>query len=342
MAGNAYSGKNMYLGLGIQTAKGTPAAAFAYFQPIDISGVLPEYEFKKSEKRVGTRFAALGRKSTKKIPFGFTIECTPKNLGYLLYAICGAESFTETVTGEVGTHVFTFAEVLPYITIRVYSAGVADASGSSKIHQILDCKVSSAKFSGGVDGDVMKLAIEGEGLSRSAEAVPGTITYDETDPFILHSDESAGILKIGSSLVTAAQFEEALEFAFDITNGISADRRINGSGTPSGIREADSSLTGKAKVVYNNISWPEIEAYNSGSERAISLEVKHAMKFHTEGSTDYFYTLKFEFDRTKYSGSTPSFDADVISVELPFDIARTDSLKITLVNDRVEDYNPAA
>ena len=337
--GSAVSGKNMFLGLAMQSGIGVVGTVFDYYQPTDVSGVMEEYEFKKSDKRVGTRFAALGRKGAKKIPFSFTVEANPGSVGRLLAVMTGAEAVVVTVVAEVGTHTFTMAEALPYFTLVVYSGGVADSSGSDKAHQLLDCKVNTWSLKGGVDGDVVKITIEGEALSRSAIAKPtpsygdGTIT-----PFILHSAGSYGTIKIGANVGAAAQFDEATEFSLQADNGLAADRRINGTGTPVAIREGDSSVKGSMKVIFNDNTFDELDAYQAGTERALVATMTIDAAFYLTNK----YSLKIEMDRTLYTGGKPTFDADVISAELPFDVMNTTNFKIILVNDKVVAYSAAA
>lgn len=335
--GASYTGRNMFLGIAIQSGKGVTGTVFTYYQPLDISGILEEYEFKKSDRRVGSRFSPLGRIGAKKVPFSFSIEANPQDLGRLLKCALGAEAVVVDVASEVGTHTFTFSETLPYFTLVAYSAGIAEASTSDKAHQIVDCKISSLKFSGSTDGGAIKVQVDGEGITRTAISKP-TPSYASADPFILHSSQAAGLIKIGASIGAAAEFDEAIEFGYDITNAISADRRINNTGAAIGLREGDSEVKGNMKCIFNDKSFAEILIFQGGTARSIECDIAHTSEFYT----GHKYTLSFIMDSCMYSGSSPSFDKDVISVALPFDVAVSANTKITLKNHDVVAYTSAA
>ena len=335
-AGAAYTGRNMFMGVAIQSDVSTAGTVFEYFQPTDISGIIEEYDFKTSDKRVGTRFKAPGRKSAKKVPFSFTVELTP-DCGRLLFLMTGADDLTVVVAGEVGSHEFTFEEVLPYFTLVVDSAGVADVTGPGKSHRVTGCKVGSWSIKGSVDGATLLLTITGEGMARDEITTP-TPSYGTALPFILHADEAYGTISLGASIGAVAQFDECIELSLEGDNGISADRRINGSGTPVGMREGDSSMKGSFKAIYNEETWAEIDIFQAGTDRSMVVEVKHDASFHLTNEK----TLTLSADKTRYSGTPTAFDPDVISTSLSFDIENTASLTLTLINEKVVAYSASA
>jgi hypothetical protein len=333
MAGAAFSGKNMFIGLAIQSAVGAVGTVFEYFQPTAITGVLEEFEFKKSDKRVGTRFAALGRKAAKSVPFDITVELSP-DVGRILAVLTGAEVCTVLSAGAVGQHVFTFAEVLPYFTLQVYSAGIAEADLTNTCHQITDCKVDKWDIKGANDGNVLLLHFSGQGLNRTAIPMP-TPAYKTSEVFFLTNDQGYGTVKIGSTIAGAVEFDEATEMTLQGDNGVVADRRINGSGSAVGLREQASSLSGDLKVIYNNLSFAEILNYQAGAIRCIVILMQNATPF----SGTYNKSLTFQADETLYSGSKVSFDPDLISADLPFDVQNSVNLQFILVNEVLTAYS---
>lgn len=178
MMGSRLSGQNMWVAVGIQTAKGTAAYRYFYFQLDGATGILPEFDVIESSRRTGTRFKNPGYRGMSQIPFGFEVELNPGNCGVLLYAGTGTE--TGVVSGDGYSHAFTKAEELPYCTILYSTAGIADSSGNTKIHRIMDAKL---KFSLNMTTD-NKVMISIEGIGISADAITDaavSFTADITD-----------------------------------------------------------------------------------------------------------------------------------------------------------------
>lgn len=164
MAADALSGRNVWIGIGKQTAFGTPVAPTKFFEVTDISGIMEEYDFKKSDRRVGTRFKGLGSKSGKKVPVSFTVEANAANIGLLLTLAMGQD--TQSAAGSAYMHTISITENLSYFTLWVSTDGVADDNASDTVHQVPNCKIISLKLDGTVD-DVLKVSIEAVGTTRS-------------------------------------------------------------------------------------------------------------------------------------------------------------------------------
>jgi hypothetical protein len=330
--GKALSGRNMFVGIAPQIAYNTAGTLFTYFQPLDISGMLEEYESQKSEKRAGTRFKGLGRKTNKKVPFSFSIEVDPETIGILLALALGKEKPVTELDDGVYEHTFTIAETLPYFTLVAYSAGVADHADDDAAHQILNCKIGKMTITGDVAG-VVKLSVEGEGTQRNPVPKPVPVFSTET-PFFMKAEEGTGLVEIGESIATLHAFDETTSFECSISNGISADRRIDDTNAASGIREGDSELTGKFTSIFNNETFAEIEAFQTGAIRAIRITAHAAQEF----EPGYMKSLAIAIDRAKYTGSATSFDPDLISTELPFDIEPSPLFAIRVINAESEAY----
>jgi len=163
-AADALSGRNVWIGIAKQAAFGTALAPTKFFEVTDISGILEEYEFKKSDRRVGTRFKPLGYKAAKKIPISFTVEANAQNAGLLLTLGMGSDS--SSADGAAYAHTISLAENLPYFTLWVSTDSVADNGSDDTVHQVINCKIISLKIDGVVD-DVLKISVEAVGTARS-------------------------------------------------------------------------------------------------------------------------------------------------------------------------------
>jgi hypothetical protein len=383
-AADALTGRNVWLGIGKQAAFGTAIAPTKFFEVTDIGGLMPEYDWKKSDRRVGTRFKALGSKSNKKIPISFTVEANAENLPLLLMLGMGAN--TVAADGAAYKHSFTLAENLPYFTAWVQTDSVADNVSDDTVHQIVNCKVVSMKIDAVID-DVIKVAIEAIGTDRNycykskaditatvtnldatvliastaglvvgasvsgtgvpvgatiasivedtsfelSEAATGdgtavtiaapTPTFPTSRSLGVKAEEGQSKLELGANTGALAQFDEAQEFHITITNGVVADMRIDNTTTAAALREGDSEITGNAKVVYNRNSYVEIEAFQAGSARAIRFTATSE----EEAATGKPYLMVITFDSARYSGAPTSWDPDVISADLQFEVAKTTS-----------------
>ncbi|MEA3227205.1 MAG: hypothetical protein U9Q07_14745, partial [Planctomycetota bacterium] len=375
--GGRLSGRNMWAAIGIQSAKGTAGRVGEFFEINDVGGCLEEYSTIESNRRINNRFKGSGYLGSKSVPWSLTLEANTKNIGYLLYAALGSETGTELSTPTRYQHSFTDTDELPYVTIVVYTAGVADDSGTDKFHVIQDAKIGEFGISGGTD-DVTLVSLSGVGMSRSAVAttlagsvggvgndevtvastaglikgmavvtdtgVTTTIssitdgtdfvladaavgatgftfspTFQTGKPLFFNSDEGTGILKIGASLGAAAQFDESTHFELNWNNGLSADHRIHGSSTAFGMEEGDSVMEGSATVIFNADSFAEIDAYQAGTDRA--LWAVWTSKNLISGST--YESLDIKITKSRYTGTPPSWDPDVITAELHLHAVRT-------------------
>ena len=334
--GNAYSGRNMFIGVGIQSALGTDATIFDYIQPTEVGGFLKSAETIQSNRRLGTRFGGSGYPGASQVPWNFTCELNPKNIGRILAGAIGADDITVDVVDEVATHSFEFDEALSYLTLYCYGAGVADATGSDKVLKVTDAKITGLTIRGNTD-DVMLLEVSGIGIAVEADTTP-TPSYPTENPFFLNTEVSVGTVVIGDTIGGGAQFDEATEISVELDNGMAPDHRINGSAEALGIREGASALRGSLSCVYNDDTFVEINKFYAGTARGIKITVAHASEFYTSHSM----TLTIELDAVKYEGSDPSWDPDVISISMPFVADVSSSTKITLKNDKVTVYSAAA
>jgi hypothetical protein len=396
--GNAKTGQNVWVGLGIQNAKDSVAQIATIFAVTDLSGIIEEYSAVESQRRLATRFKGAGYLGTKQVPFGFSVEANSKDIGRILYAAFGAEAGSALSTPTRYQHTFTPAEELPYITLAVYTAGVADSSGTEKFHLLKNGKINSLEINGSLDAPV-SISVEGiatehvevavsfsgtvagvennevtvtstEGLMAgmyvTANATAGDTTTQITSidsdtqftvedditgatsfavevdftigkPFFTHSDEGTTEIKIGSTLGGATAFAEAREMSLSVANGISADRRINNSSTPYGMREGESGITGSFGVLFNEDSYTEIEAFQAGNDRGIDITLNS--KNLISGTT--YESLEFKITQARYSGSPPSFDPDVISAELPFTVEVAEGFEVILIDSVDHKYDAA-
>lgn len=163
MPNDALSGRNVWLGIGKQTAFAVPVAPTKFYEVTEITGLLPEYDSKKSDRRVGTRFKPLGYKVGKKVPIAFTVEVNAENIGLLLMLGMGADAVA--AAGSAYKHTVSLLENLAYFTAWASTDLVADTDAADTIHQVINCKVVSWKFDGTVD-DVLKVHIEAIGTAN--------------------------------------------------------------------------------------------------------------------------------------------------------------------------------
>lgn len=382
-AADALTGRNVWLGIGKQSAFGTPVVPTKFYEVTDLGGLLPEYEFKTSERRVGTRFKALGYKASKKVPFNFAVEANPQNIGLLLTLAMGTDSVA--ASGAAYAHTISLAENLSYFTIWVSTDDVADPNSAASVHQIANCKINSGKFDG-VVSDVAMFTVEGFGTTRawcyksSSIAATGsgsdaTITTASTEgivvgasasgtnvpasttvlsitdathfelsanltdaitaitiaapvptfptarPFYQKAEEGQAKLEIGANTGALAQFDESTEFHIELTSGVNPDMRIDNTTEAAAIREGDSEFKGTAKVIYNRNSWAEVEAFQAGTTRAI----RFTNTSEENAATGVPFSLVFLTDLARYSGAPVSWDPDVISADLEFEVQKSTS-----------------
>ena len=338
MAGSAYPGRNVYVGIGIQNgfAAGSESGAtvYTYYEPDDIRGVLEEYTDIASNRRLNSRFRGAGYIGTKSVPFGMTFECNPMNVGRILKLAFGTETCTVLVTAQSATHKFYPAEDLSYATIYVYTAGVAENSANDRTHKIMNWKLSRLTLEGGLD-NVIRVTIEGTGTDRFAVTSP-TTSFTTVRPFFLNSEEGTGIVSIGDAIGSVSQFDECRSFRFEIDNAVSLDHRVNGSASASAVREGDSQVTGSFDCVYNANTFAEVDKFADGDDRAFELEIDSVATFITAQT----YELKLQIEKARYTGTPPSWDPDVISLEMPYigELASDQAISITLTNSDVVAY----
>ena len=382
-AAYALSGRNAWVGIGKQAAFGTPVAPTKFYEITEVTGLLPEYEFKKSDRRVGTRFKPLGSKFGKKIPFTLAVEVNAENVGLLLALGLGADAVS--AAGSAFKHTITMVENLSYFTLWASTDLVADTDAADTLHQLKNCKVISVKLDGTVD-DVLKLTIEGvatdrasayvsksglactnasgqptlTGISSTANLVPGqtitgtgipastkilsvdsanavTMTANSTSAvssfsvaaptpifptsrsLYLKAEESQAKMEIGAAVGSLAQFDETTEFHLSISNGVAPDKRIDNTSGPSSLREGDSEITGSMKAMYNRTSLAEIKAFQAGTNRALRF-TDTSVELAAAGQP---YKIVVTTDKARYSGAPTSFDPDVISSDLQFEVEKT-------------------
>jgi hypothetical protein len=336
MAGETNPGRNMWVGFGLQTSMTTVATIYDYFQPTEVGGFLEEFATIESGRRLGTRFSGLPYLGTKQVPFSFTIEATP-NIGRIIMAGLGVNSIV-SVTSAAWNHDFRFAEVLPYATILAHAAGTADGTSVHQEIRIIGAKVSKLTFAGSID-NVFTLAVEGMGMTMSA-AASVTASYTPWDPFFLNSAQGTATLSIGTTITLVTSFEEARDFELVIDNAVSADHRIHGTAVPVGMSEGDSGVTGKFTAIFNDNTFLEINKFAAGTKRALSLSAVGTQPVPTLPTIMHAFAVGLPVIR--YTGDTPSFDPDVMTVDMPFK-AQIDTLStfITIVNDKSTIYSSA-
>lgn len=331
----SYPGRNMYIGFGIQSAIGSSATVYTFAQPSEVTGGLEEFAMIDSNRRLNTRFKGTGYVGTKQVPIGFTLEANAGNMGRLMKLIFGAEVASSVVTSAYGRHKFYPAEELKYGTILLYAAGVADETGIDKIIRVKDWKCTKATIKGGVD-DIVTIAVEGIGTSRDAVYPSSyTVSFTSTQPFFLNSAVGTGLLKIGTG-TASSEYDEARSFSMDVENGVKADHRIHGSNSALAIREGDSGITGSMGGVFNGVSFAEINKFQAGTARALQLTITSTEILATSETFD----MIIDIASAKYTGGNPSWDADEITVELPYtaELASSQSVTVTILNAVTSEY----
>ncbi len=333
MAGETYPGRNMWVGVGIQTSMTTVATVYEYYQPTEVGGFLEEFATIESGRRLGTRFSGLPYLGTKQIPFSFTIEATP-NMGRILAAGMGANSIV-SVTSVAWNHDFRFAEELPYVTVLCHAAGVADGTSVAQEIRIIGAKISKLTLAGSIDNP-LTLAVEGVGMTMSA-AASVTASYTQFDPFFLNSAQGTATLSIGTTITLVTSFEEARDFELAIDNGVMADHRIHGSATPVAISEGDSGVTGRFSAVFNDNTFLEINKFAAGTKRALTLSATGIQPVPSLPTT--MHAMVVGLHSIRYTGDAPSFDPDVITVDMPFKAEISLSTYITIINNKSLAYS---
>jgi hypothetical protein len=328
-------GRNMFVALGIQTSMTTVATVFSFFQPTEVGGFLEEFATIESNRRLGTRFTGMPYLGTKQVPFNFTVEANPDDIGRILLATMGQTSIATTTSAYL--HTFKFAESLPYCTVYGYLAGVADGTGVDKLMRLTGGKINTLSIKGGID-DVMTVAVEGIAMIASALSTV-TAAYSAADPWFLNSVQGTGVVSLGSTISTLATFGEAREFEIDINNGAIADHRIHGSATPIGISEGSSDLTGRMVAIFNQSTFNEITQYAAGNIRALALTVSGVTMMLS--APTQVRQLTIAMNNLRYSGDSPSYDPDVITIEFPFKAAVSVSTYISVLNDKSLVYSAA-
>jgi hypothetical protein len=335
-------GRNMWVGIGIQTTASTVASVISFLQPTEVGGFFEEYATIDSNRRLGTRFTTLPYVGTKQVPFSFTAEANPGDLGRILLAALGMEHSAPSVTSVVHNHQFRFAEELPYITVFGYLAGVADATATDQSIRIRGAKIGKMTIKGNID-DVVTVTVEGVGMTASACSTT-TALFTSEMPFFCNSTLGTAIISIGSTISTPIAFEEARSFELTIDNGLMSDHRIHGSNSAIAVEEGSSNITGTMSVVFNPSSFIEVQNFRVGNMRAITLTLTASQTPYSLPTT--FASLAIALDQVRYSGSTASFDPDVITVDLPFQAERRaaslpSTMYVSLYNNKSLPYSAA-
>ena len=222
MAQDALSGRNVWLGIGKQASFDLPVIPTKFFEVTDIGGILEDYEFKKSDRRVGTRFKPLGFKSARKVPLNFTVEVNAENIGLLMTLGLGADAVS--AAGSAYQHAISLSENLPYFTALISTDLVADVDAADTLHQIANLKVISLKLDGAVD-DVLKCTIEAVGTTR----VPAYVS-------------KSGITCAGSAAATTLT-------GFSSVTGIVAGQSVTGTGVGAAAKVVSVDRVAKSIVV---------------------------------------------------------------------------------------------
>jgi hypothetical protein len=396
---DALSGRSVWVGIGKQAAFGTAVAPSKFFEVTDISGILEAYEFKKSDRRVGSRFKAVGYKSGSKVPFSFTVEMNAQNSGLLLMLAMGTDSVA--ASGAAYRHTITLAEAVPYFTFWASTAQVADSVADATVHQVQNCKVISMKIDATID-DVIKVVIEAvgtirypgfvsktgiagtgsngspniTGITSTAGLVPGlaitgtnipasttilsitsltalvmsanasgavasfavatpTPVYPTATSLFSKAETSAALIELGAAIGSLASFVEGNEFHLAVTNGVASDMRIDNTSVAAALREGDSEITGNLKTIYNRNTFVEIKAFQDGTIRAIRFTATSEEL----AATGQPFAFIFTTDRGRYSDAPASWDPDVISADMAFEVEKTTSYpSIQIVNADASAY----
>ena len=166
-----------------------------------------------------------------------------------------------------------------------------------------------------------------------------TTAFSLENPFFLNATLGTGTLSIGSAITAPALFEEAREFELIINNNLSPDHRIHGSNSPVGIEEQSSEVTGSITALLNPETMVEVRNFAAGNDRAITLTATAAKFGYSLPTT--FASLTIALNKARYSGATPSFDPDVMTLELPFKAEISVSTYIALRNNKSLPYSSA-
>jgi len=272
---------------------------------------------------LSTRFEGTGYPGANQYPFNFSVEFNPDVAGRILAAGIGADAVVEVTTG-VYTHTFGFDEVLPYCTVQLYAAGVADDTAADEAIQLLNCKLDTISFQGGLD-DILVMNVAGIGASYSAIAKP-SFTPSTSNPLFLNNALATGKISIGATLGAVAQFDEMTDLTVDIANGLAPDHRINDDPDAIGMREGTSTLSGSFTGVYNHETWVEIDEFYKGNTRAIKIEATEVAEF----VAGYNRFLEIDLNDVKWEGADPSWDPDLITASLPWK-ANVDATTVVII-----------
>lgn len=331
--GSTKPGRNMYIGFGIQSEIDVDATNITYLQPTAVGGFFLKPKTITSDRRVGTRFKPSDYRGGVSVPFSFTVECNPGDCGRILYGAMGAEA--GSVASSVYSHEFSVAEELPYCTVWLYAAGVADDSGTAKIIKVTNAKISKLSISGDVDG-VVTMSVEGTGIAKAAATTPSA-TFTSDTPFFVKSVDGTLKVSIGDAIGSVVQFDETKSMSLDIDNGLIEDNRADDTTAPAAMAEGDSSISGSVNAVYNEDSYTEIEKFEGGDVRAFEFVFTTENIFNTSDKK----TLTIAISQVRYDDDEPSYDPDVITVEMPFKIDVAEGFTITLEDDVATKYNAA-
>ncbi len=201
------------LGLALQSARGSPAAA-AVRRVYLTGGTLPAaLKPLQADRSVSTTRVALGPVHDRIAAQGspaFVVR--PASIGMILYAALGAKAVSGA--SDPWTHTLTLGTSLPYLTLWRWSAGVLS-------ERLADVRVARLTLSG-ASGRPLQATVDlvgGSAASRSAQETGGSV--ETTDAFLFR--HGTGALKIEGAAVSSIS-----DFTLTVATGVTVIQTLAG------------------------------------------------------------------------------------------------------------------
>lgn len=213
-----------YIGLGKQTAKGTPVAPSKFVRFQGDTTFTPALAFTQHWEGGMGLDPGVALKESQRYDMSFTAFARPDLVGYLFAWALGVD----TVSGAADpyTHIITpHASTIPWLTAERYVEGLG---ANALVERVQDCRIQQIEVTG-ENRQPIRLAVNLRGISGSLQTTAGTPTLETADPFVFfHGIYTVDTLDV-SAICTAFRITlvNELEEDFFTNDVVRADLPLN-------------------------------------------------------------------------------------------------------------------
>jgi hypothetical protein len=251
-------------GVAIQTAKGTPNANPVFGHGVRGGAIVDVTMDQTLEDRTSSRRVSPGANRNAVVPVAnFTCRAHPRSIGAYLYAVLGGKG----VTGAGPyTHTFTYADLLPYLSI------FGKTTSPSQISRVSDLKISELTISWN-ENQPVEVSINGMGCVLLMDGTM-TPTNDETATALANYFIPAGGTFQASAITGTPAAAKITGGSISFKTGVNP-KTISGTITPDDIDEGNLEVEVSLTLVPDNdADWQAIVTGATGGT-AISASTQY-------------------------------------------------------------------